>query len=157
MRESKDWLVRNQNKVLECSTKMRNKQYHTVGTVPISNINIVPASHYLRSPTCLKWPRICSFHRNHKYIISSNMLYQWFVTRLTRRIAQVKWELLPLPEHLSSPPVFGLVRVAKSLVFFILLCISWFALLFLFICPLHCLSFFELGLMITDLVSSNFS
>jgi hypothetical protein len=114
----------------------------------------VIASNVLRSPPWLKWRQKCLVHRNHNSIISSNMLYQWFVTRLTRRVPKVKWELFPLLEHLRSPPVFCFVRVAKPFVFCILLCISWFAVLFLFICPLHCLSFFDLGLMITDSVSS---
>ena len=40
-----------------------------------------------------------------------------FVTRLTRRVPLVEQELLILPEHLSSPPVFSGVRVTRSLVF----------------------------------------
>ena len=39
-----------------------------------------------------------------------------FVTRLTHRVPLVKQELLTLPEHLSSPPAFGGVHVARSLV-----------------------------------------
>ena len=39
-----------------------------------------------------------------------------FVTRLTRRVPLVEQELLILPEHLSSPPVFSGVRVTRSLV-----------------------------------------
>ena len=34
-----------------------------------------------------------------------------FVTRITRRVSLVEQEQLTLPEHLSSPPVFGEVRV----------------------------------------------
>jgi hypothetical protein len=37
-----------------------------------------------------------------------------FVTRLTGRVPLVKQELLILPEHLSSPPVFSGVRVTRS-------------------------------------------
>jgi hypothetical protein len=40
-----------------------------------------------------------------------------FVTRLTRRVPLVEQELLTLPEHLSSPPVFSGVRVTRSLVY----------------------------------------
>ena len=36
--------------------------------------------------------------------------------RLTRRLSLVEHELLTLPEHLSSPPVFSGVRVTRSLV-----------------------------------------
>jgi hypothetical protein len=39
-----------------------------------------------------------------------------FVTRLTRRVPLVEQELINLPEHLSSPPVFSWVRVTRSLV-----------------------------------------
>ena len=39
-----------------------------------------------------------------------------FVTRLTRRVPLVEQELLTLPEHLSSTPVFSGVRVTRSLV-----------------------------------------
>jgi len=39
-----------------------------------------------------------------------------FVTRLTRRMPLVEQELLTLPDHLSSPPVFSRVRVTRSLV-----------------------------------------
>jgi hypothetical protein len=39
-----------------------------------------------------------------------------FVTRLTRRLPLVEQELLTLPKHPSSPPVFSGVRVTRSLV-----------------------------------------
>jgi hypothetical protein len=39
-----------------------------------------------------------------------------FVTRLTRRVPLVEQELLTLPEHQSSSPVFSVVRVTRSLV-----------------------------------------
>ena len=39
-----------------------------------------------------------------------------FVTRLIRRVSLVEKELLTLPEHLSSPPLFSRVRVTPSLV-----------------------------------------
>ena len=41
------------------------------------------------------------------------------VTRLTRRVPLVEHELLTLPEHLSSPPVFSGVRVTRSLVLYV--------------------------------------
>ena len=37
-------------------------------------------------------------------------------TRLTRRVSLVEQELLTIPEHMSSPPVFSGVRVTRSLV-----------------------------------------
>jgi hypothetical protein len=41
------------------------------------------------------------------------------VTKLTRRVSLVEQELLTLPEHLSSPPVFSGVRVTRSLVLYV--------------------------------------
>jgi hypothetical protein len=49
------------------------------------------------------------------------------VTRLTRRVSLVEQELLTLPGHLSSPPVFSWVRVIRSSV-----CRSLFVLLYFF-------------------------
>ena len=44
----------------------------------------------------------------------------WHVgKRLTRRVPLVEQELLTLPEHLSSPPVFNGVRVTRSLVLYV--------------------------------------
>jgi hypothetical protein len=40
-------------------------------------------------------------------------------------------QLLALPEHMSSPPVFNRVRVAQSLVFYVVLCRSLFVLFLL--------------------------
>ena len=42
-----------------------------------------------------------------------------FVTRLTRRVPLVEQEMLTLPEHLSSPPVFSGVSVTRSLVLYV--------------------------------------
>ena len=52
-----------------------------------------------------------------------------FVTRLTRWVPLVEQELLTLPEHLSSPPVFSGVRVARSFVLYVCFvdrCLSFF-------------------------------
>jgi hypothetical protein len=38
----------------------------------------------------------------------------------TRQVSIVKQELLTLPEHMSSPPIFGGVRVTRSLVLCVL-------------------------------------
>jgi len=63
-----------------------------------------------------------------------------------------------LPEHLCTAPVFGGVRVARSLVFYEVFCRSLFVLLSFFFWPLRCLSFFDLWILITPpLVSSIFS
>ena len=65
---------------------------------------------------CHKWPRICSTCRNHFAVLSSFVAYHQFVTRLTRRMSLVEQELLTIPEHLGSLPVFSGVRVTRSVV-----------------------------------------
>jgi len=81
---------------------------------------------------------------SHFYFYSDFILYKhtqkpwqlrsWLITRfvttcrLTRRVSLVEQELLTLPEHLSSPPVFSRDHVTRSLV--------------LYVCFVdHCLSF----------------
>jgi hypothetical protein len=44
------------------------------------------------------------------------MIITGVVTRLTRQVPLVENEVLTLPVHPSSPPVFGGVRVTRSLV-----------------------------------------
>ena len=64
-------------------------------------------------------------------------------------------KLLTLPEHLRSPSVFSWVRVARSLVFRVMLCRSLCLSFCLcsFLPPLCCVSFFDVRLLITYLVS----
>jgi hypothetical protein len=50
------------------------------------------------------------FHFPHSWLTTG------FVTRLTRRVPLVEQELLTIPEHLSSPPIFSWIRVTRSLV-----------------------------------------
>jgi hypothetical protein len=97
----------------------------------------------------------CSHHHDlvtrfiifcHKWLING------FVTRLTLQVPLVEQELLTLPEHLNSHTVVNGVHVAQYLVFCV---VSWES--FLSIWPLYCLSFFDYRLLITRLVSSNFS
>ena len=63
-------------------------------------------------------------------------------------------KLFTLPEHLSLLPVFSEVEVNRS--FLLCACFVVRYLSFLF-CPLCCLSFFDLRILITPLVSSNSS
>ena len=42
-----------------------------------------------------------------------------FIARLTRRVSLVEQELVTIPEHLSSPPVFSRVRLTRSLVLYV--------------------------------------
>ena len=76
------------------------------------------------------------------------------VTRVTRRFPQVGQELLSIPEHLNSPPIFSGVCVARSLVFCVVFRRSLLVLLTFFIWPLCCL-FFDLRILITPLIISN--
>ena len=64
----------------------------------------------------------------------------------------VEQELPSLPEHMSSPPVFSVVHVTRSLVFCVMFCRSLFVLLYFFFWPLCCL-FFDIRFLITPLVS----
>ena len=43
--------------------------------------------------------------------------YSVFITRLARRVPLVKKELLTIPEHMSSPPGFSGVHVARTFFF----------------------------------------
>jgi hypothetical protein len=92
----------------------------------------------VRSSPWLGWPlwNICVTN-DHEYAplvanTSGFFPHSWpitgFITRLTRRVSLVEQELLTLPEHLRSPPVFSGVHVTRSLV--------------LWLCFVdHCLSF----------------
>jgi hypothetical protein len=71
-------------------------------------------------------------------------IWCWCHLTVTRRVTIVEQELLTLPEHLRPPRVFCGVRVARSLVFCVVFCRSLFVLL----------SFFDLRILITPLVSS---
>jgi hypothetical protein len=73
--------------------------------------------------------------------------------RMKLQVQVVEQELLTLPEHLSSSPVFSGVRATRSLV----LCVCFVdRFLSFFFWPLCCL-FFDLWIVITPLVSSNSS
>ena len=78
-----------------------------------------------------------------------------FVTRVTRRVPHVEQEVPSRPEHLSSPPVFNGVQVARSLVFCVMFCTSLFFLLSFFLWPLYFLSF-DFRFLITPLVLQTF-
>ena len=128
-----------------------------------SNVEVI-TSKILRSPPWLRWPlwNICVTN-DHWYVplvvntsrsFPHSRLITGFVTRLTRRVPLVEQKLLTVPEHLSSPPVFSGVRVSRSLVLYVCFVDRF---LYFFIWPLCCLFFFDIGIMITPLVSSNSS
>ena len=58
-----------------------------------------------------------------------------FVTRLTRRVS-VEQELLTLPEHMSSQPVFSMDHVTRSLVCFVDHCVVYSSSIYRFWSPL---------------------
>ena len=66
-------------------------------------------------------------------LVLNSQLITGFVTTVTRRVSLVEQELPTLPERLSSPSVFCGVRVARSLVFCLVLWRSLFVLLSFFL------------------------
>jgi hypothetical protein len=81
---------------------------------------------FLRSRLWLGWLlwNICVTN-DHGYVplvvntsrfFPRSWLITGFVTRLTRKVSLVEQELLTLPEHLNSPPVFSGVCVTWSLI-----------------------------------------
>jgi hypothetical protein len=86
---------------------------------------------------------------------SDSVVYFGIIRKLTRCVPHVEQELLTLSDHLSSPPVFSGDSCCSIVSF---LC----SVLYIVVCPLFlltlcCLSFSDLRLLITTLVSSNFS
>ena len=67
---------------------------------------------------------------------------------VTRRVSLMEQQLLSLPDHMTSLPVFRGIRVARSLVFCVMFCKSLFV---LFFWPLCCLSI-DLQILITTYV-----
>ena len=59
--------------------------------------------------------------------------------QIYKLLTLVAQELLALPQHMSSPPVFSEVCVARSFVFCVMFCRSLFVLLSFFFWPLCCL------------------
>ena len=54
---------------------------------------------------CHKWPQICFVCRNHNPVLSSFMPYHRICDKSNMTMPLVDQELLPLQEHMSSPPV----------------------------------------------------
>ena len=113
---------------------------------------IVQTTHSRGRHTLVSMHTLC---KNSK--LQTNILqygyYKGFVTRVTQRVSLLEQELLTLPEHLSSLPLFSGVRVAQSLDFYVIVVDLFF---YFFCLILHCVSFFDVRYLITHLVSSNF-
>ena len=75
---------------------------------------------------CHKWPRICSVCRIYNRSFPHSWIITGLVIRSIRRVSHVGQELLTLPDHLCSPPVFCEVRITQSLVFCVVFCRSLF-------------------------------
>ena len=93
------------------------------------------------------------------YVLVSNtipfqLMFVSFNSNTT--VSLVEQELIILPEHLSSAPLYRGVRIARSFVFFVLFCRSLLVHLSFFFWPLFFLSC-DVRLLITPLISSNFS
>jgi len=93
-----------------------------VGKVEVITSNILRCYHDLVDRCGI------SFTNDHRYVplvvntswsFPHSRLITGFVTGLTRRVPPVGQELLTLPEHLNSPPVFSGVHVTRSLVLFV--------------------------------------
>jgi len=100
----------------------------------------------------MNWPgRSDKRHISEPFLLSLDALYTQtlliWISRyasfcMKQKIQQVQQELLILSEHLCLPPVFSGVRVAPSIVLWVVFCWS-----------LYFLSFFNLQLLIIPLVS----
>ena len=73
----------------------------------------------------------------------------------TYHMGLVEEELLTRPKHLDTPSVISGVRATRCLVLCVMFCRSLFVLLSFL--PLYCLSFFDIRILITPLVSSSSS
>ena len=103
---------------------------------------------------CHKLPRICSVF---VIITIRSFPHSCFIielmSRVTRPVSLVEQELITLPEHLSSPSVIGWGSRCSIFSFLRMCCKSLFVLLYFFLWPLCCLSFYYLRVLTTPLVS----
>ena len=90
------------------------------------------------------------YGRHHNPLLSSSPGSKSNTTDVTS--GAVITYLSGSPVYIHHSPVYSRVRVARSSVkYFVNRCFSFF------IWPLHCLTFFDLRILITSLVSSKFS
>ena len=69
-----------------------------------------------RSTNEIDTNKMATTEKENNRIFQPKCIINGFVTILTRRVPLVEQELLILPEHLTSPPVFSRVPVTRSLV-----------------------------------------
>jgi hypothetical protein len=96
---------------------------------------------------CHNWPRICSYCRNHNQMHSS----LWLSTGVSSGVGTAYPSGADGIIH-----SFSGVRVARS-IFGVVFCTLLFLLLSSFILPLYCMSFYNLRLLITPLLSIDLS
>jgi hypothetical protein len=103
------------------STKHTNKTKDRVTRTPLKTGGELKCSGRVSSSCSTSDARhgCVPFVVNTSLSFPNSWLITGFVTRLTWRASLVEQELLTLPEHLSSPPVFSGVRVTRSLVLFV--------------------------------------
>ena len=92
-----------------------------------------------------------SIHVNVCCNTSCSFPHSWLLARITRRVPLVGQKLLTLPEHMSSPPVFSVVRVTRSLVLCVCFadrCLSFCTFFFWSLC---CLFFFDVRILVASL------
>ena len=102
---------------------------------------------------CHKWPWMSFVCRNHNPTLSSFKTYHR-VCNKSNAMGTTCGSRTAYPP--GAPDFLCEVRVARFWVFCLVFCTSLFVRLFFFYWPLYCLSFFDLRLLITNFVSSNF-
>jgi hypothetical protein len=103
--------------------------------------------------------RLVSFFECTLFVIckAGRELMLYWSNKITRRVPLVEQELLTLPEHLSSSSVFSGGSCYSIFSFMCMFCRSLFVLLYFFFWPLCCLFFSDIRILITFLVSPNYS
>ena len=119
---------------IDCTNSCKSN-YHAIMTTTAASLNGNSSNKSLKKT--LFWQDLVN-----RYVISGSQMtthivvstygsfpYAWLITgyviRVTRWVSLVKQELLTLPEHLSYPLILFFVcgvRVARSLLFYVVLC-----------------------------------
>ena len=100
---------------------------------------------------------ICSTYHKHFPVLSSFMTYHWLCNQInTTGVTSGSGIAYPSGTH-EFISGFSRVRATRSLVLYVCFVDSFFVILSFFFWSLCCLSFFDLRILITPLVSSNSS
>jgi hypothetical protein len=110
--------------------------------------NKQPPTH--RNDQGVKQQSLTHSSHDHRYVLlivitiwsfPLSWLITGFATRVKRRVPNMEQELLTFPEYLSSPSVFSLVRVARSLFCVCVFCTLLFSVGYCVVCPSSIYSF----------------